>query len=558
MGEWSEQLGRAPRSISFMLCGMQRQRFLEQSGRIDFVTEQPMLIANTRGSLTVTVSHADRQENLHLHQGELVSLAPETAIVLAGAEESLAECYMLSYTVQSVGVPDGKNDVLPASALSTCLELFPHNTVWKVSSQRLSRSLDQLNQNRNSTDPLQQLANHMHVQECMMLILLERGLHTGKEQDRKKAVERAIDYMRTAYHENITVDKLASEARMSRRQFTDLFRKLTNSSVTDYLTELRIHHAKQLLLTGGHLSDISRMVGYRDEFYFNRRFKQTVGQSPRQYARNKHRQLQIATLHSTPERIVADQYMGQLLKLGIIPVGVRSNMLQPHFLADTQRHNSKLSEITDIGQGFPISLPLVSQLQPDLIVTQNERQYEQLKQIAPTILIPYASTDPLEKYSLLGKVLGKSDMAEQWIEDYKWRTEQARTQIQAKLGHDYSITNLLFLDGKLFVQGHYAGYGSFSMYRALQLPAPVLLRNELNEEKLSIEIPLSALPAYAGDYIFVSMYGDCSVLTKHELWQSLPAVRKGRAFFCNPYRFAFEDPYSLDDQLEIIKSRLLG
>lgn len=42
----------------------------------------------------------------------------------------------------------------------------------------------------------------------------------------------------------------------------------------DYLTELRIGHAKQLLRDSDlYMREIARKVGYHDEFYFSRKFK---------------------------------------------------------------------------------------------------------------------------------------------------------------------------------------------------------------------------------------------------------------------------------------------
>ncbi|MBP1991774.1 helix-turn-helix domain-containing protein [Paenibacillus eucommiae] len=554
MIERRDQTGHTPRSISFTLLHIEQYDTSGDQQLSRYTINQPTLIAIIRGCLHV---EADDMK-LDLHPGELLSLASPAIVQISSTAGLPSSCYIISYAIQQTGDLEVKSDISTSQSSAPHSPFFPHQEVWKVSWQRLARGLEQLCKDRWSTDPMQQLANHLHFQEWIMFILSERNLLHGKEQDSKKAVEHAIEYMHAAYHEDITVDKLAAEARISRRRFTELFRKLTNRSVTDYLTELRIQEAKKLLLAGGQLSYIARTVGYRDEFYFNRRFKQTVGESPRQYAKNKQGLLRSFTLPSSPQRVVADQYMGQLLKLGVIPVGARTGMLRKEFIAAYQKSSCSLHGITDLGTGFPISLPRISRLQPDLIVTQNEHQYEQLEQIAPTLLIPYQSTSPLEKLRLISSVFDKTDMAEQWIEDYEWRIEQARSQLVSKLGFGCSVTNLLLINGQLFVLGQHAGYGSFSLYQALQLQTPPLQRRELNENALSMEIPLSALPAYAGDHIFISIYGDPSSLIDSRIWRNLPAVMKRRVYFCNPYRFAFEDPYSLDEQLQVITASLLS
>jgi len=541
MVELPEQMLPTARSLSFTLVHIQHYHATTNS--LEHPVTHSTLIVAIRGKLQVLMNGV----RLNLLPGELLSLTSPVTVQLLGDEDSSCTYYIITYTMQKDSASQDPYTVQDM--------LLTDQACWRVPWQRLARRLEQIHDASMHSDPLQQLANHIHFQEWMLFILLERNLHKSMEQDHQKAVEHAIEYMHSAYHDDITVDKLADEARMSRRQFTSLFRKLTNRSVTDYLTELRISRAKQLLLLGGRLADIAQTVGYRDEFYFNRRFKQTVGQSPRQYAREKQNGLRVFTLANSPRRVVADQYMGELLKLGVIPVGVRSNMLKN--LAASQLNDHVRGNIADVGTGFPISLAHVNQLQPDLIVTQNNQQYSQLEQIAPTILIPYQSTGPLEKFRLISSIFDKTQLAEQWIYEYEWRTEQARTQIRNKHGLGLSTTNLLYLDGQLFVMGQYAGYGSFSLYHSLQLQVPNRQRKELSESKLSVQIPLTALPDYASDYIFLTSYGDPSLLTESSVWRKLPAVKEGRVHLCNPYRFSFEDPYSLDEQLQFITSRLL-
>ena len=52
----------------------------------------------------------------------------------------------------------------------------------------------------------------------------------------------------------------------------------------DYLTELRINKAKELLCEADvSVSDAAELVGYRDLKYFSRLFKKTTGISPSDY-----------------------------------------------------------------------------------------------------------------------------------------------------------------------------------------------------------------------------------------------------------------------------------
>jgi two-component system response regulator YesN len=60
-------------------------------------------------------------------------------------------------------------------------------------------------------------------------------------------------------------------------------------TIVDYLTSVRIERAKQLLLaTDQNCTEICFEVGYNNQSYFTRTFKDLVGMTPRQFrARNK-------------------------------------------------------------------------------------------------------------------------------------------------------------------------------------------------------------------------------------------------------------------------------
>ncbi|MGP0578790.1 hypothetical protein ACTP13_17545 [Paenibacillus peoriae] len=58
---------------------------------------------------------------------------------------------------------------------------------------------------------------------------------------------------------------------------------------------------------------------------------------------------------ANPKRVASDQYMGHLLKLGIIPVGVRSYMLNEAWIDRSGYPKEKLAGIKDLGD-FPMDL----------------------------------------------------------------------------------------------------------------------------------------------------------------------------------------------------------
>ena len=67
-----------------------------------------------------------------------------------------------------------------------------------------------------------------------------------------------------------------------------LFRKNMKKTVFQYLRDIRIAHAKQLLTTTSmRIMEVSECVGFADESYFSKVFKKQTGVSPADYAKTQ-------------------------------------------------------------------------------------------------------------------------------------------------------------------------------------------------------------------------------------------------------------------------------
>jgi len=100
-------------------------------------------------------------------------------------------------------------------------------------------------------------------------------------------VNRAIVLLHTQPERAWTVEDLARQAGLSRSGLADRFSELIGESPMHYLTNWRMHLAKQLLSEGQHsLADVAERVGYESEYAFNRAFKRQVGEPPAAWGRN--------------------------------------------------------------------------------------------------------------------------------------------------------------------------------------------------------------------------------------------------------------------------------
>ncbi|TDQ36570.1 AraC family transcriptional regulator [Aureibacillus halotolerans] len=115
----------------------------------------------------------------------------------------------------------------------------------------------------------------------LLYLLYSQTLSTSGDH----SIEQAVDYINQHYHGSLTREKLASLAGLNIDYFTKAFKKKMGVPPMTYITKVRIEKLKQLLLTTDKpLRLLCKETGFADEFYCSRRFKQTTGYSPKQYA----------------------------------------------------------------------------------------------------------------------------------------------------------------------------------------------------------------------------------------------------------------------------------
>lgn len=101
-------------------------------------------------------------------------------------------------------------------------------------------------------------------------------------------------YIHEHYAEQMDLNALATLVYLSPTYISKLFKQETGSTITDYITEVRLQQAKQLLTHHPHLKvqQISEQVGYTDVAYFHKLFKRTIGITPSQFKKITHSGIQ--------------------------------------------------------------------------------------------------------------------------------------------------------------------------------------------------------------------------------------------------------------------------
>ena len=91
-------------------------------------------------------------------------------------------------------------------------------------------------------------------------------------------------FIQQHYQEALRLEDVSSAVGFNATYFSAMFKKETGQNFMDYLTELRMNKAKELLCTDENsVQDVADQIGYRDLKYFSRLFKKTTGISPSEY-----------------------------------------------------------------------------------------------------------------------------------------------------------------------------------------------------------------------------------------------------------------------------------
>lgn len=97
-----------------------------------------------------------------------------------------------------------------------------------------------------------------------------------------------IDYLNENYNKNITLDKIAKEFFVSAPTIIYNFKKHTNCAPIEFLLNVRLNKAKQLLVgTNISVGKIADMCGFSSANYFGLIFKKKEGISPAKYRKHK-------------------------------------------------------------------------------------------------------------------------------------------------------------------------------------------------------------------------------------------------------------------------------
>ncbi len=114
--------------------------------------------------------------------------------------------------------------------------------------------------------------------------LLAQAARKAQRVSRRDALARVMRHVRENMHKRIQLADAAAAAELSPNYLAHLIKKDTGKTFVDLVTERRMEKACELLAhTTDRVGDVAAAVGFADEAYFTRRFRQHFGLSPSQF-----------------------------------------------------------------------------------------------------------------------------------------------------------------------------------------------------------------------------------------------------------------------------------
>lgn len=257
-----------------------------------------------------------------------------------------------------------------------------------------------------------------------------------------------------------------------------------------------------------------------------------------------------------PERVVVDWHLGQVLALGIMPVGA------PPALTDYGEFLKPLVSdgVEDIGKDGVVSLEKILELEPDLIITWDQEAAEKYSKIAPTVVYDTSNYETIhEEITAMGDILNRQEQAEKWLAEFDQRVAAAKEKIEGVIpeGATVTIADYTF-EKNVMIIGDQGERGSKAVYKLLGLTPPARVQSDIIDKKEGrLEVSWETVGDYIGDYLIVMTNETSGSLKLPATWTTLEPVKNNNVYELDIRKYFNSDPLSALYQAEEIADVLV-
>ncbi|MFI7466742.1 ABC transporter substrate-binding protein [Nonomuraea sp. NPDC049646] len=166
-------------------------------------------------------------------------------------------------------------------------------------------------------------------------------------------------------------------------------------------------------------------------------------------------------------------------------------------------------EATPVGTLEQPSLEKIAALKPDLIVSakvRHEALYDKLSKIAPTVFSETTGAIWKENLRLMGRALGKEDLADARIKAFEERAGTIGAAIKEKVGGKLPTVSIVRFAGeptvRLYVEKSYSGV----VLKDVGFPRPE--GQPAKDDAIAVDVSQERIADLDADHIFVATYPD--------------------------------------------------
>ena len=122
----------------------------------------------------------------------------------------------------------------------------------------------------------------LYAQELIYYLVKIKGVQQVINLELNNPLYKAIQYIQSHIKEPISISQLAYDLNMSEGNFSNSFKKLMNLTPREYITNLKLFKAKEMLRTQN-VTEVAYDLGYDNISHFIAIFKSKYGITPKQY-----------------------------------------------------------------------------------------------------------------------------------------------------------------------------------------------------------------------------------------------------------------------------------
>ncbi|SDT08677.1 iron complex transport system substrate-binding protein [Paenibacillaceae bacterium GAS479] len=229
------------------------------------------------------------------------------------------------------------------------------------------------------------------------------------------------------------------------------------------------------------------------------------------------------TLTGTPKRVVilTNEGTEALLAVGVTPVGaVQSWSGDPWY----DHIKDEMKDVTAVGDELQPNIEMIASLKPDLIIGNKIRQekiYDQLNQIAPTVFAEDLSGDWKINFKLYTEALNKAEEGEKAMAEYDKRVAEIKAKVGSKAETKVSIVRFSASQVRIYQKQTFSGV----IFNDLGFARPESQDKDSFIEKMTKE----TIPSMDGDVLFYFVSedpGKTDAAKVVEEWMNDPLFKK--------------------------------